>query len=49
MFLEGNIGAPPTLTVISAKLGTEVRVAKAIPAAAAPNRTNLVNFIASSC
>src|ERR1700687_4546462 len=49
MFLDGNIGAPPTVTVISlAKVGDAARAARAKPAAVAPDRTNLANFMSSS-
>ncbi len=49
MFLDGNIGAPPTITVASfAKVGMAVRLAKTRPAAAAPARANLANFMSSS-
>src|SRR5262245_30990581 len=49
MFFEGNIGAPPTITVVSlAKVGMAVKAAKIRPAAATPDNANLANFMTSS-
>jgi hypothetical protein len=49
MFFEGNIGAPPTITVVSlAKVGMAVKAANTRPAAAMPDQANLANFMTSS-